>query len=224
MGQYTKRPTNKSARFEQLSHNNQELSQALNLILPYEIECRLRQIPEYKDIYNPVSKKITITEKISDGGYWHVVNCLKIVAQVERMGLMGKYSLSKETLINAVAIHDIGKIQPNLQIGDSVTPQDVFEDSKLHAFRSVELSRTYDYGQDVLSLIKYHHHTENELPRDFPGRLITAWKIFRLVDGLSAAATRRNATFSFELVRAGIKVYENNERLEYNGTRVVELA
>ena len=72
------------------------------------------------DIYNPETKKITIISKIEDGGYWHVFKCLRILTQIERTGILRKNSIYKQLLVRDIIMHDVGKVQPALQIGDVV--------------------------------------------------------------------------------------------------------
>jgi PAS domain S-box-containing protein len=57
----------------------QELDMAFALTLPNsKVESKLKKLVEYQDHYDPQSKRITITGIIKDGGYRHVVNCLKL--------------------------------------------------------------------------------------------------------------------------------------------------
>ncbi|KNZ69806.1 hypothetical protein Tfer_1416 [Thermincola ferriacetica] len=207
---------------EALKSTTDELSQALSLFIPREIESKLRQIPEYKDIYNPETKKITVIAKIDEGGYWHVVNCLRILCQIDRLGVLKRFNIDKQLLIQAILIHDIGKIQPVLRIGDTVDPMAVFEKSSLHALRSSEFSAQMGYSKYVTLLVKYHHHREDELPPNFPRELIPAFKLFKIIDGLSAAITRRNATVTMELSNTKLIIYEENfERPEYNKKHIL---
>lgn len=204
-------------KVEELVLTSDDLIQALRLFLPYRIEKQLRAIPEYRDIYDPDTKKITIISKINDGGYWHVINCLRILAQLERTGIFRKVDIDKDILVQAIIVHDIGKRQPHLDIGDTIDPKCVFEPGKFHAKRGASYCKENGYKKETILLVKYHHHHENELPRTWSQKLIHVFKIFKLIDGLSAAVTRRNATVQFELRGDSLIVRETNkERPEYS--------
>lgn len=204
-------------KVEELALNSDDLIQALRLFVPYQVEKELRTIPEYRDIYNQKTKKITIISKINDGGYWHVINCLRILAQLDRTGVFEKYDIDKEILVQAIIVHDIGKKQPQLDIGDTVDPESVFEPGKCHARRSAVYCREFGYRKETVLLVKYHHHHENELPISWSQKLRLAFRIFKLIDGLSAAVTRRNAMVYFELHGDSLIVRETNkERPEYS--------
>lgn len=104
------------------------------------------------------------------GCYWHVVNCLRILAQIERTGILAKYKINKDLLVNAIMVHDIGKKQPELNVGD-ITEIGIFERGRFHASRSAHFCKENGYSSDIMFLVKYHHHKENELPKRFPKRL-----------------------------------------------------
>lgn len=212
-------------KVEELVLTSDDLIHALRLFLPYQIEKKLRTIPEFRDIFDHDTKKITIVSKIKDGGYWHVINCLRILAQLERTGVFRKYDIDKDILVQAIITHDIGKRQPHLEIGDTVDPKNVFEPGKFHAKRSALYCKENGYREDTILLVKYHHHHEYELPKNWSKKLILAFKIFKLIDGLSAAVTRRNATVQFELHEKTLFVHEiNKERPEYSQKHTLSLA
>lgn len=133
------------------------------------MEYKLKNTPEYRDIFLPDEGLIEITEIINDGGYVHVVNALKVTADLNDKGIMALPGIDKDILVQALIFHDVGKSQPLLKIGQIVDPDKVFEDSKKHAERSAEIVR-HSYGRpdDVVTLIRYHHHKQDELPDDFP--------------------------------------------------------
>ncbi len=202
---------------EKLVLNSDDLIQALRLFLPYQIEAELRTIPEYRDIYNYDTGKITIISKIKDGGYWHVINCLRIIAQLDRTGIFQKYDIDKDILVQAITVHDIGKKQPQLDIGETLDPNAVFEPGKLHAKRSALYCKQNGYRKETILLVKYHHHHEYEIPKNWSRKLLLVFRIFKLIDGLSAAITRRNATVNFELQGDLLVVHETNkQRPEYS--------
>lgn len=206
-------------KVEELTMTSDELIQALSLFIPYHVEKELRTIPEYRDIYNKETGMITIVSKIKDGGYWHVINCLKILSQIDRTGIFEKYRIDKNLLVQAIIVHDIGKKQPDLEISDTVDAKGVFESGKLHAKRSAMYCKQNGYKKEVVDLVKYHHHEERELPKNWPQRLVQSFRMFKIIDGLSAAVTRRNATISVKLSGDYLLINESNkERPEYSRT------
>lgn len=204
-------------RVEELTLTSEELTQALGLFLPHHVEKELRKIPEYKDIYNYDTEKITIVSRIKDGGYWHVINCLRILSQIDRLGIFERYRIDKNLLVQAIIVHDIGKNQPSLDIGDTVDPKNSFELGKLHAKRSALYCKQNGYTKAAIALVKYHHHDESEVPKNWTPKFMLTFRIFKLIDGLSAAITRRNAVISYKLIDDFLVIYEENkERPEYS--------
>ncbi|WP_067619991.1 PAS domain-containing protein [Alicyclobacillus acidiphilus] len=207
-------------------HIQEELDRAFSLTLPdTKIEFKLKTTIEYQDEFNPDTQKIRITGRMLDGGYRHVVNCLRIFSILRSMGVTKVIGIDKTLMTQAFIFHDLGKTQPILQVGDEVDPALLFEDGKLHAARSAELARGYyDVEEDAVTLIKYHHHRETELPSDFPWRLIPAWRLFQLIDGISAAITRVGIAVELNVFDCVVQVNEiNNPRPQYNGTRQIDL-
>ncbi|BCJ87054.1 HD domain-containing protein [Effusibacillus dendaii] len=203
----------------------QELDMAFALTLPNsKVEYKLKSTVEYQDTYDPQTKKITITGIIHDGGYRHVVNCLKILASLHEQGITKLIGIDKDLLVQALIFHDLGKSQPVLKIGDVVDPREVFEDGKLHAFRGAEIAKHY-YGlnDDIVEIIRYHHHSENELTESFSWRLSPMFRLFQLIDGLSAAMTRGSVKPGLSVRDSVITVTENNNRPQYNGTWQIDL-
>ncbi|WP_394213804.1 HD domain-containing protein [Thermoanaerobacter kivui] len=138
------------------------------------------------DEYDESTDMVRIAGVIRNGGFRYLVNMLKLIADAFRQGLMELPGMDKNALVQAVILHDIGKVQPDLKIGDIVNPKEAFEKGYLHAFRSADLSKAlYNIDSKVYYLIKYHH-LENGLPSDFPEILLPMYRFFRLIDGLSA--------------------------------------
>src|SRR5690606_15464586 len=134
----------------------------------------------------------TITEVIPDGTYRHVVNALKVAADLNRQGVFHQVAIDKDTLVQAILFHDLGKVQPRLQVGDRVDPAQVFEPSKLHAARSADMAaNSYNGPEQAPWLTRYQHHAEDDLPPELPRHLLPRLRLRRLVDGLSASTTRR---------------------------------
>lgn len=202
-----------------------EIDIAFALTLPNsKVEYKLKNTVEYNDIYDPKTKTITITGIVPDGGYRHVVNCLKLLSNLYQKGLEKIIGIDKDKLVQALIFHDLGKSQPVLSIGDVVDPQKAFEDGKLHAYRGAEIAKQfYSAHEDVVEIIYYHHHGEHELPDTFPWRLRPMLRLFQVVDGLSASITRGGGKVDFTVHDCTITVTEVNHRPQYNGTWQIDL-
>ena len=207
----------------QLSKTKEELDKAFALTLPNsKVEYKLKSTPEYRDIYDETTSTIKITEIIESGGYLHVVNCLKVAADFNEMGLMKIIGIDKDTLVEAIIFHDLGKSQPVLKVGDTITPAEAFEEGIYHAARSADLAgKFYGMNEDVVSIIRYHHHTEDMLPKDFSTHLLPLLRLFKIIDGLSAALTRRSAKVTYKSEGSRLIVFEENKHPKYN--RVMEI-
>ncbi|NPV27369.1 MAG: HD domain-containing protein [Firmicutes bacterium] len=176
------------------------------------------------DEYDAASEKIRITGVISQGVYRHVINILKLLADTFQQGLMELPGLEKEVLVNAAIFHDLGKVQPDLKVGDLVRPEEVFEPGYLHAARGAALARgIYNLNPNTVVLIEYHHHAEEGLPGDFPAYLLPMYRFFRLIDGLSAGITRRKAEVKLRVDGSKIHVVENSPMPRYNRSFVLDL-
>lgn len=209
----------------QLLKTKDELDNAFALTLPNsQVEKKLKSTPEYRDIYHLATGQIEVTEVIDDGGYHHVVNALKVAADLNEKGLMSLLGIDKDILVEALIFHDVGKSQPVLNVGQKVDPRQVFEDSRLHAHRSADIvERYYGKSSDVVTLIRYHHHTEAELPGDFPTHLLPMFRLLRIIDGLSAGLTRRDARIGFRVNGSRLTVLEHNGHPGYDRTIEVDL-
>ncbi|HXL03541.1 MAG: PAS domain-containing protein [Firmicutes bacterium] len=209
----------------ELVASRDELDRAFALTLPNSrVEHKLKNTPEYRDIYNLDNGQITITEVIADGGYKHVVNALKVLADLNNKGIMSLLGINKDVLVQSIIFHDLGKSQPQFEIGQTVNPLDEFEESYAHAQRSADIAaHFYQREADVIWLIKYHHHEESQLPGDFPNHLRPMLRLLKLVDGLSAALTRRDATIRLDVDGTRVYIYERNAHPDFNRSRVVDL-
>jgi hypothetical protein len=189
-----------------------------------KIEKKLRSIPEYQDVFNPTTGHVEIVEVIPDGNFRHIINCLKIVFDFQQKGIFENFCLERAVVVQSLLLHDIGKRQPVLQVGDIVDPKTVFPAGKKHARISAGIVGSYPLvSTDVISLIYYHHHNEEELPADFPESLKPMWRLVRLIDGLSAALTRRHAQLDILVQGSRVVVFENNIHPYYNGVREIDL-
>lgn len=190
----------------------------------HALEEHLKSIPEYMDEYQPDTGEIVITGVIPDGCHHHVVNCLCLLADLDKQGAIKAVGVGRKTMVETFIFHDMGKIQPQLKVGDRVNPAEVFEEGYLHAFRSANLAtRIYGINHTVDTLIRYHHHLEENLPNDFPRNLKPAYRLVRLIDGLSAAITRRGACVRLAVHGHQIIVYEKSSHPGYSGGRAVDL-
>lgn len=202
----------------QLIWAKEELEKAFALTLPNSrVEHKLKTTPEYHDAYDPATGLIRITGVIPDGNYAHVVNCLKVAADLNERGIMGQIGIDKDILVQAIIFHDLGKSQPDLEIGAVVDPRVVFEDGRQHAARSADLAgHFYHHRPEVIELIRYHHHSEEELPPSFPGYLLPMLRLFKVVDGLSACLTRRDGKINIQVNGSRVIVSERNGHPDYN--------
>lgn len=203
---------------DQLRESREEVELALAVMLPDQrVATRLQAVPEYTDEYDPSTGKIRITGVISQGVYRHVINILRLLAEMFRQGLMELPGMEKNVLVTATIFHDLAKVQPNLKVGDVVNPAEVFEPGHLHALRGAALAEgIYKLDRDAVIIIKYHHHDEAALPPDFPQHLLPMHRFFRLVDGLSAAITRRNANVKMTVDGNELFIVEKNPVPRYN--------
>lgn len=210
---------------KQLLPYEKEVEMALAIMMPdLRLTRRLQSIVEYRDEYDSSAGKICITGRITQGVYRHVINILKLVADVFQQGLMDLPGIEKDILVTAAIFHDLGKVQPELKIGDVVDPREVFEPGYKHAFRGAALAEgVYGLNRDTVLLIKYHHHEEGELPSEFPEYLLPMYRLFRLLDGLSAGITRRGARVRISVQGTKIFVEENNPVPKYDGAYAFDL-
>lgn len=202
-----------------------ELTEAFRVMLPTtRIEKKLRAIPEYQDVFDPTTGYVEIIEVVAGGAFRHVINCLNIVSELHKKGIFNVPELDRAVVVQALLLHDIGKKQPVLNVGDVVDPKKVFPDGKKHAGLSAGMVGDYPLvSTDVIPLIFYHHHRENELTADFEDRLLPMWRLIRLVDGLSAAITRRHAQLDIMVEGSRIVVLEKNPHPYYNGVRETDV-
>ncbi|MGB9662314.1 MAG: HD domain-containing protein, partial [Moorellaceae bacterium] len=200
-----------------LKGTRKEAEMALAVMLPdLRLTHRLQSIVEYRDEYDPSTGKIRITGRITEGVYRHVINILKLVADAFLQGLMDLPGIEKNVLVDVTIFHDLGKVQPELKIGDVVDPREVFEPGYKHAFRGAALAEgVYGLKRDTVLLIKYHHHEESELPPEFPEYLLPMYRLFRLLDGLSAGITRRGAKVKIAIKGSLILVEERSPVPQY---------
>lgn len=201
---------------EELAKTRDEVNEAFALTLPNsKVERKLKTTPEYRDNYDAATGMITVTEVIPDGGYRHVVNALKVLADLNRKGVMYLLGIEKDILVQAVIFHDLGKAQPDLEVGQCVNPQEAFEPGILHAERSADLvANFYHKHPDVVTLIRYHHHPEDALG-ECPRHLLPMLRVLKLADGLSASITRRSGNIALEVREHSVLVREQNNHPDH---------
>jgi PAS domain S-box-containing protein len=209
----------------ELQSARDELDKAFALTLPNsKVEHKLKHSPEYRDVYLLHSKKIKITEVIADGCYQHVVNSMRVAADLNDKGVMSLIGINKDTVVQSIIFHDIGKSQPQLAVGDIVDPKKTFEDGYLHAARSADIAQHfYNKDADVVHLIRYHHHEENVLPSDFPPQLLPMHRLLRVIDGLSACLTRRKGSYRLAADGSRLIVSEHNGHPQFNNEWSIDL-
>ena len=205
-----------------------ELDEAFALTIPNSrLEKKLKHTKEFKDQYIKETGKIKIIDVIEDGTYRHVVNALKVAADLHSKGVMSVIGFDKDFLVKTIIFHDIGKSQPALNVGDEVYPKEIFEDGKMHAERSAELAlANYSHegiNNDIYFLIKYHHHNERELPLDFPEHLLPMYRLFRVIDGISAGLTRRGNTITFDLIGSVLYIKECSQNPNFRRFYSIDL-
>ncbi|MDA8145471.1 MAG: HD domain-containing protein [Thermaerobacter sp.] len=163
------------------------------ILVPPAVVGALAALPEYSD--EPLlDGRVRITRRIAGGTLRHVGHAVRLVLELEEAGMALPAGVSLADLLRCLLYHDLGKRQPELRPGDVVVPSRVFEDGKLHAARSAALLREHgEDGRVVEEMVRYHHHGEGELPEGLARGVRGALRTVQLVDGLSAAVTRRDA-------------------------------
>lgn len=167
---------------------------------------------------------IKITGVIPDGSYRHVINILKLAADLGALGIFEFPGISRDVLTKASIYHDLCKTQPVLKVGDIVNPKEVFPPGKVHAELGADMGRGYyKLGDDECDIIRYHHHEEKELPQEFPSHLLPQLRLFKILDGLSAGMTRRNASVKVGFDSGWVYISERNLVPQYAGSYALNL-
>lgn len=171
-------------------------------------------IVEYKDTYNPETKKITITDVLYNGNTMHIYCILNFIEEIK--DLIYDFKIDVDLLEALALLHDIGKIQPILKVGD-VVDTSIFEIGEKHAYRGESLCEQYTNNECVKKLVKYHHSKE-DLWEDFNEYEKIHLRLFKLLDGLSAATTRKDSSIELSYTGNGeIIVIEHSHDNRYNG-------
>ena len=163
------------------------------IAVPPAVVEALAASPEYAD-EPQLDGTVRITRRIAGGTLCHVGHAVRLVLELQEAGWELPAGMSLGELLRCLLYHDLGKRQPELSPGDVVVPARVFEDGKRHASRSAALmARCGERGRRVEELVRYHHHGAGELPATLSPGVREALPMVQLVDGLSAAVTRRDA-------------------------------
>lgn len=199
-----------------------QLSFDLDITSILSIIDDLRDSPEFMDYYDQQTGMILITEVIEKGTFDHIINCLDIIYKLKQLNIFKKFDILEKKLIETTLFHDISKNQPVLSVGQKVFANEVFEDGTIHAEKSAKKAfEKYNISTDTYYTILYHHHEEKELPLNKhtanENWLIT-YRLFRIIDGLSAALTRSKASIHIGFDSYGIFIDESTSNINYNGT------
>ncbi len=196
-----------------------EAERAFGLTLPNsKVESKLRSSVEYQDVFDPKTGRAVVVRIIPDGTYRHVINGLRIMADLKELGVFQLVGIDKDTVVQAFIFHDLGKEQPRLEVGQEFLPTSTFEPGHLHAARSAEWAlREYRVSPEAALLVRHHHTEEPNLPDSFPVALKPMYRLIRLVDGLSASVTRRNGLVTLvRLEGSMLEVHEDNRDERYD--------
>ena len=182
-----------------------ELNEAFSLTIPdNKLEKKLKSTPMYKGIYDVNADYFEITEVIDKGLYFHVINSLKLAADLQDCKVFQLIGMKKNTLVSAILYHANAKTQPMLCVGDVVKYSALFEDKKIEASRSATFAKNfYNVDDDVFNIIKYHKHSETEIAGEgFPKYLLPTYRLFKVIDSISSMMTKSqnvlNISFKFE--------------------------
>ena len=202
----------------------EEIDRAFSFsLLEPSVARKLRCTPEHLD-EEAAPGLIRITGVIPDGGYRHAINILKLAADLDVLDLFEFPGLSRRYTAHVTIYHDLAKTQPILNVGEVVDPRETFSPGKLHAQEGAAMAQAY-YGldEDECQIIKYHHHEEKGLPKDFPSSLLPQLRLFKVLDGLSAGMTRRNASIHVGFEGGWLYISEKSSTPEYAGSYAINL-
>lgn len=186
-----------------------ELKQAFSLTIPdNRLERKLKTTPAYVGVYDNVSDFLEITNVIEEGLYMHIINCLKLAADLKDYNVFDLIGIDKHTLVQAILYHCNAKTQPILSTGDVVKYSELFEDKKEEAERSAIFAKKYyNVSDSVYYIIKYHKHDEIELPEEFPKSLLYVFRLFKIIDSTSSVLTKAYGTIEINFEFTGFILY-----------------
>lgn len=198
-----------------------ELNEAFSLTIPdNRLEKKLKTTPVYVGIYDNNTDFLEITNVINEGLYLHIINCLKLAADLKDYHVFDLIGIDKNILVQAILYHCNSKTQPILSVGDVVKYSDVFENKKEEADRSaIFAKRYYNVSDAVYYIIKYHKHDEVEIPDEFPKALLYVFRLFKIIDSTSSVITKSDSTLEISFEFKGFILYiykkKNNKIVEY---------
>lgn len=189
-----------------------ELNEAFSLTIPdNRLEKKLKTTPAYVGLYDNSTDYIEITNVIPEGLYNHIINCLKLAADLKDDNVFDLIGIDKNNLVQTILYHCNAKTQPMLRKGDVVKYSDLFEDKKEEADRSAIFAKKYYNVSDaVYNIIKYHKHDEDEIPKDFPKHLLYVFRLFKIIDSASSIITKSEETIviNFEFIDFILYIYK----------------
>lgn len=191
---------NKKQKAELLEKIN-ELNEAFSLTIPdSKLEKKLKTTPIYKGVYDVNADYFEVTEVVEKGLYFHIINCLKLAADLQDCNVFSLIGIDKNTLVYSILYHANAKTQPILCVGDVVKYSALFEDKKSEASRSATFAKNfYNVSDDVCNIIRYQNHTEIEiLNENFPKYLLPTYRLFKMIDSISATMTRTETNFKVQ--------------------------
>lgn len=189
-----------------------ELNEAFSLTIPdNRLERKLKTTPAYVGVYDNNSDFLEITNVIEEGLYIHIINCLKLAADLKDYNVFDLIGIDKNTLVQAILYHCNAKTQPILSKGDVVKYSDLFENKKEEAERSAIFAKKYyNVSDSVYYIIKYHKHDEIEIPEEFPKSLLYVFRLFKIIDSTSSVLTKCDGKIeiSFEFTSFILYIYK----------------
>lgn len=195
-----------------------ELNEAFSLTIPdNRLEKKLKTTPLYNGVYDNSTDFIEITKVIKDGLYIHIINCLKLAADLKDDNVFDLIGIDKNILVQTILYHSNAKTQPTLCVGDVVKYSDFFEDKKEEADRSAIFAKKYyNVSDSVYYMIKYHKHDECDIPDEFPKSLLFVFRLFKIIDSTSSVITKGESSMeiSFEFVNFILYVYKTKNGIK----------
>ena len=210
---------------ERMSRMLDELNEAFSLTIPdNRLEKKLKTTSLYTGVYNACTDYFEVTNVISKGLYLHIINCLKLAADLKDKNVFALIGIDKNILVQSILYHCNAKTQPILCTGDIVRYSELFEDEILEAARSADFAKNYyNINEDVCDIIYYHKHEEDDISIDFPKHLLPIFRLFRVIDAISYEITISTNDCYFEFEFVDFILYVNKITPSSQKTFVVDL-
>ena len=205
-----------------------ELDEAFSLTIPdIKLEKKLKTTPLYRGIYDEPSGYFQVTHVIEDGLYKNTINCLKLAADLKKCNVFSLIGVDKNTLVQTILYYCNAKTSPILLVGDMIIYDNFFEDSKEEAERSAIFAKKYyDLNDDVCTLIRYHNHDEETLPKDFPKKLLPLFRLFKIIHNIGNILTthEKEIEFTFEFIEYKLFITKiEKQEVQSKQTYIVDL-